>query len=153
MVRPPAVAIRDLLDFGGSGDLEKFHGLPGPEPGQKHQKSGFSWSWGPFWAKRPPTKFDRILNADPVNPVRGPMCSWDPRYGRWGGGGGRHFVDWGPVLSVVDATKRNSNPKKRGENVGKYNFRCGSNEPIFVENGAILAPGAPYRGRARTEKT
>ena len=31
-----------------------------------------------------------MLNADPVNPVWGPMCPWGPGYGRLGGG-------WGPL--------------------------------------------------------
>ena len=80
MVRPPAAAIRDLLDFWGLGDFEKFRVLPGPELGQK-RRSGFSRSWVPFWAQRPPTKFDHMLNADPANPVWGPMCPWGPSYG------------------------------------------------------------------------
>ena len=36
--------------------------------------------------KHLPTKFDRMLNADPVNPVWGRTCPWDPRYGRFGEG-------------------------------------------------------------------
>ena len=48
----------------GLGDLEKFRGHPGPETGQKRRKNGFSWSWGPLWAKRLPTKVDCMLNAD-----------------------------------------------------------------------------------------
>ena len=85
---------------------------PGPQTGQKRRKGGFSRSWGPFWVKRPPTKFDRMLNADPVNPVWGPMCPWGPSYGRFGGAGG-HFVGWGPVLSVRDQTKKNQNVENR----------------------------------------
>ena len=50
--------------------------------GQKHPKSGFSRCWGPFWAKRPPTTFDRTLHAGAMNTVWGPMCPWGPRYGR-----------------------------------------------------------------------
>ena len=90
-VRPPAVAICDLLDFWGSRD--KFHRHPGPEMGQRRRKSGFSRSWGPFWAKRPPTKFDRMLNADPVNLVWGPMCPWGPRYGPFFFGGGAKILN------------------------------------------------------------
>ena len=45
-----------------------------------------------------------MLNADPVNPVWGPMCPWGPSYGRLGGGGG-HFFGWGLVLSVRDQTE------------------------------------------------
>ena len=83
-------------------DLEKFCGRLGPETAQKGHKSGFSRSWGPFWAKHPPTKFDRMLNVDPVNPVWAPMCPWDPIYGRFGGGWrlfrhlGTGFVGSGP---------------------------------------------------------
>ena len=72
--QPVSPAIRDLLVRGGLGDLKKFRGRPGPETGQKHPKSGFSRSWGPFWAKRSLIKFDRMLNADPVNPVWGSIC-------------------------------------------------------------------------------
>ena len=57
MVRPPAAAIRDLLVLRGLGDLEKFRG---PVRGQKRAKNSKKWifgSWGPFWARRPPTKF------------------------------------------------------------------------------------------------
>ena len=86
MVWPPVAAIRDLLDFFGVGGISRPPGAPN---GPKTRKSGFSRSWGPFWAKCLQTKFDCMLNADPVNPVRGPTCPWDPRYGRFGGG-------WGP---------------------------------------------------------
>ena len=44
-----------------------------------------------------------MLNANPVKPVWGPMCLWDPGYGRFQGGWGR-FVGWGPDLSVRDST-------------------------------------------------
>ena len=64
--------------FGGLGDLERFRGRPGPETGQKHRKGG-----SPVLGL---TKLDRMLNADPVNPVWGPMRPWGPRYGRFGGG-------------------------------------------------------------------
>ena len=46
--------------FGGLG---QFRGRPGPETGQKRRKGGYSRSEGPFWVRRPPTKFDRMLNA------------------------------------------------------------------------------------------
>ena len=65
----PQFAIYCFL--GGLADLVKLCGRPGPETGQKHRKSGFSQSCGPFWAKRPPTKFDRTLNAGTQNPVWG----------------------------------------------------------------------------------
>ena len=58
-VWPPAAAIRDLLVFGDLGDLKKIRGHKGPETRQQRQKSGFPRSWGPFWAKRLPTEFDR----------------------------------------------------------------------------------------------
>ena len=38
----------------------------------------FSRSWRPFWVKHLPTKFDRKLNADPVNPMWSPMCPLGP---------------------------------------------------------------------------
>ena len=60
----------------------------GARNGPKTPESGFSRSWGPFWAKRQVTKYDRMLNADPLNPVWAPMCPWGPRYecsgGAWG---------------------------------------------------------------------
>ena len=40
MVRPPAVAIHDLLVLGGPGDLEKFRG---PVQGPKLAKNGKKW--------------------------------------------------------------------------------------------------------------
>ena len=93
-VPPPPAAIRGLLGvFGVLGDLEKICGRPGPEMGQKSQRSGFFRSWGPFWVERPPTKSDRMLTAPRVNPVLGPMCPWDPSYGRFGGA-------LGAILSV-----------------------------------------------------
>ena len=57
----------------GSGGLREILRPPGARNGPKMPKSGFSRSWGPFWAKRPPTKFDHMQYADPVNPVWGPM--------------------------------------------------------------------------------
>ena len=54
--------------FGGLGGLENFCGRPGPKIGQKHPKSRFSRCCGPFWAKRPPTTFDRTLNVGAVTP-------------------------------------------------------------------------------------
>ena len=143
---PPAAAIRDLLDFWGSGGLREICGRPWPKTGQKRRRSGFPRSWRLFWGNRPPVKFDRMLNGDPVNPVWGPMCPWGPRYGRFGEAGG-HFVGWGPVLWVRDRTeKKLSDPKTMLEkNLFFLQFQ---REPIFVENRAILAPDAPYRGRA-----
>ena len=67
----------------GTGHLEKFRGHPGPKMGQKR---GFSRSLGAFWAKR-------VLNADPLNPVWGPMCPLGPGYGRFLGG-------WGPFRQL-----------------------------------------------------
>ena len=88
MVRPPAAAIRHLLVFGCPGDLKKFCRPFGASNGPKTPKSGFSQSWGPFWTKHPPTKFDRMLNTDPLNPVWGPRCPWGLGYGRFFLGGG-----------------------------------------------------------------
>ena len=91
--------------FWGSGGLKEISRPPGAQNGPKTPKSVFSRSWGPFWAKRPPPNFVCMLNADPVNPVWGPMCPRGPRYRRSGGGGlGGHFVGWGPVLFVRDPT-------------------------------------------------
>ena len=92
MVRPPAAAIRDLLVFGRLGDLEKFC------RSQKRQKVDFPGLGGRSGRNTRRPKFDRMLNADPLNPVCGPMCLWGPRYGRFGGAWGR-FVGWGPVFS------------------------------------------------------
>ena len=76
--------------FLGSGRLEKkLRPHSGPKTNQKRRKGGFSRSWGPFWANRPPTKFDRMRNPDAVNPVWSPMCPWGTRYGHSGGA-------WGP---------------------------------------------------------
>ena len=56
----------------GLGDLQKFRGRLAPKTGPKR---GFSRCGGPFWAKRPVSKFDHILLicADPVAPVWAPM--------------------------------------------------------------------------------
>ena len=67
-----------------------------------------------LWTKHPPTKFDRMLHADPVNPVWCPTCPWDPRYGRfWGSFGlfcwlGTGFVGYGPnqQKTVLAVTRR-----------------------------------------------
>ena len=98
MVWPPAAAICDLLLFGGLGK-----NFCGPVRGPKRAINTKKWNspvLGPFWAKRPLTKFDCMLNADPMNPVWGPTCPRDPRHSRLGGRAGGHFVGWGPVLSV-----------------------------------------------------
>ena len=62
---------------------------------------------------------------------------------------GRDIVGSGPVLSVwAPSNKTVSDQKKVEKQVDFFIFCCGSNEPISVEKRAILAPGAPYRGRA-----
>ena len=107
--------------FGALGDLEKFR-----ETGQKRRKSGISRSWRPFWAKRPPTS--RMLNADPVNPVWGPMCPWDPRYCRFFlRGAAGHFVSRGPISSVRDPTDKKNRSRK-------FCFSLRFQRPVFVEN-------------------
>ena len=92
-----------IYSFLGVWGTERNFAAPfGARNGPKTPKSGCFRSSGPFWAKHPPTKFDRMLNADPLNPVWGPTCPWGPRYGRfWGGSGpfrrlGTGFVGWGP---------------------------------------------------------
>ena len=63
-----------------------------------------------------------MLNTDPVNPVWGPICPWDPRYGRFGGDWGP-FVGRGPVLSVRDPTDpKISDPPKIEESLEKKKF-------------------------------
>ena len=103
MVRPPAAAIRDLRLLGVWGTWRNFAAPSGARNGPRTPKGRFSWSWGPFWRKHPPTKFDRMLNADPLNPVWGPTCPWGPGYDRFLGG---HFVGWRLVLSVRDSTDK-----------------------------------------------
>ena len=66
--------------FWGSGGLTEISRPPRAQNGPKTPKSGFSWSWGPLWVKRPLTKFVCVLNVDPVNPVWGPTCPWDLRW-------------------------------------------------------------------------
>ena len=130
--------------FLGSRGLKEIPWPPEARNGPKTPEKWISRSWGPFWAKRPPTKFDRMLNEDPVNPVWGSMCPWGPQYGCFGEVGG-HFVGWGPVfVGYGPNRKKTFGP----ENNVEFFFSCSANEPIFVENGAILAPDAPYRGRA-----
>ena len=75
--------------------MEKFRNLVWAKNWPKTPKSGFSRSWDPLWAKRPPNQFDRMPNADPMNPAWGPTCPWEPRYGRFAGG-------LGAVSSVGD---------------------------------------------------
>ena len=124
--------------FGGLGDREIFRPPPGPETGQKRPKGGFSWSWGAFWAKRPPAKFDWLVNADPVTLFGVPCVPGVRDTGALGGAGGR-FVSWGPVSSVRGPTgKNNSNQKK-------CCFQLRFQRAYFCR---ILAPGAPYRSRA-----
>ena len=67
-----------------------------------------------------------MLNADPANPVWGPMCSWGPGYCRWGGAGGC-FVGWGPVLSVRDPTDKKT--VSAGGKLGAGGECFGSSEP------------------------
>ena len=70
--------------FRGSGGHRNFKAPFGARNRPKKPESGFSRSWGPFWARRPPTKFVCMLSADPMNPVWGPMCPWGPSYRRFG---------------------------------------------------------------------
>ena len=84
MVQPPQFLICDLR-FGTPGGLRE---ISRPHSGPKTPKSRFSRSWGPFWARRAPTKFVCMLNADPLNPVWGPLCPQGPRHGRSRG----HYV-------------------------------------------------------------
>ena len=86
---------RDLLVFEGSGSVQ-FCGRPGPKWAKNTQK--WIFPWGPICAKPPLTKFDRMLNVDPVNPVWGSMCPWGPGCGGFGG--------LGAILSAGDRFSR-----------------------------------------------
>ena len=79
--------------LGDLGTERNFAAPFRPRKGAKTPKSGFSRSWGPFWARCPPTKVVCMLNADPVNPVWGPMCPWGLGYGRFWG-------RWGPFRQL-----------------------------------------------------
>ena len=73
--------------FWGFGGLREIAlALFGAKNGPKTPKSGFSRSWGLFWAKCPSTKFDGMINADSLNSVWGPMCPWGPRHRHSRGG-------------------------------------------------------------------
>ena len=104
---------------------------------------------GAAQGETPADQFDRMLNADPVNPVWGSMCLWAARYGRFFlGGGWGPFVGWGPVLSVRDHIKKSWTRKI--ENFVDF-FCCGPNKPIFVKTEWPLMP--PIGAVRRTEKT
>ena len=112
--------------------------------GQKRAKNAGKMDFsvlGLFWVKRPPTKLDRMLNADLVNPVWGPMCPWGPNYAVLLGG-------LGAISSVGDESPKNIRTPKNRKKWCFLCFHCGSNEAIFVQNRTILAPEAPFRGRA-----
>ena len=70
--------ISRFTGFGGSGGKRNFAAPFGAQNWPKTPNGGFSRSWGPFWAKHPPTKFDHTLNADPVNPMWTPMSPLGP---------------------------------------------------------------------------
>ena len=74
-------------------DVEKFRGRPGPKTGPKRQKDDFPGLGGRSGRNARRTKFDRMPNADPVNPVWGPICPWGPGYGRFG-------ECWGPFRQL-----------------------------------------------------
>ena len=66
---------------------------------------------------------------------------------------GRDFGGWAPVLLVRDPTdKKKFGPEKIEKKRLKFLFHVAVSEKyVFLKNGAILAPGAPYRA-VRTEK-
>ena len=123
-VLPPAVTIRNLLHFWGSSELREI-----------------------LW---PPTKFDCMLHADPVNPVWGPMCPWGMRDGHFWGRAGCHFVSWGLIVSVRDPPG-----KKNADSEEMVNFFF----PVAVPTGLLsskterFCPLVPPIGAMRTEKT
>ena len=73
---------------------------PGARNGPKTPTSEFCRSWGPFWANRLLTKFDRVRNADPVN-LFGVPCATGVRDMAVFFGGGV-----GAILSVGDRFSR-----------------------------------------------
>ena len=91
MVRPPAAAIRDLLAFGGLGDLEKFCG-------QRHQKVDFPG----LGAVLGETSADKVCFRAKCGPSEVPCVPGARDMAVLGLAGG-HFVSWGPVL-VRDPT-------------------------------------------------
>ena len=124
----------------------------GAQNGPKTPKSGFFQFWGPFWAKRPPTKFDRMVNAAPVSPVWGPMCPWGPANGRF-------FWGLGAILSVGDRfcrlgtqpTKirfgRNSAPPGSFGNVLAHRNRICVAQLSYSDNAGGFHPSFPGDSR------
>ena len=147
--------IRDLLVFGAWGTWRNFATPFGAQTGPKTPKRRFSRSWGALWAKRPLTKFDRMLNADPVNPVWGPMCPWGPRYGRFFFGGG----GLGAISSVGDRfcglgtqpTKRFGPEKNRTRMLIFFSVAVPTS--LFLSKTERFWPLVPPIGAVRTEKT
>ena len=117
--------------------------------GPKLAKNTQKWA---FWAKRRLTKFDRMLYADPVNPVWVP-CDPGTLSPFWRGQGGR-FIGWGPVLSVLEL-KILGLPKIE-KNLEIFILHCDFKKCLFVEEGAfflLFRPLVQPTGAVRTEKT
>ena len=81
---------------------------PGARNGPKMPKNVFSRVWEPFWAKRPPTKFDHMIYAAPVNPV-GVPC--DPGREIW------------PDVSSVGARFCQFRTRKKSKRVFYFSLR------------------------------
>ena len=78
MFRPPAAAIRDLLDLGGLGDLEK---LGGPIRGPKQAKNGKKWIFpvlGAVLGYMPPDQSCLHAKCGPSEPCLGSHVSLGP---------------------------------------------------------------------------
>ena len=65
--------------FLGVRGLREISQPPGAQSGPKMPQKRMFPVLGPFWAKCAPTKFDRLLSADPVNSCLGPHVSFRPQ--------------------------------------------------------------------------
>ena len=110
--------------FWGSGGLREISRPPGAQSGPKTPDSGFSRSWGPFWAKHPSTRFVCM-------PCLASHLSPGPRYRRSCGA-------WGPFSSVGDRfCLLGTQPTKNGfgrnsKPPGSFREVFGSSEPRRV---------------------
>ena len=91
--------------------------------------------------KRPPTKFDRMLDADPVNPVWGSMCSiFLGAVGAISSVGDR-------FLSVSDPTDKRFLPQKIEKRLIFLVFIAVPTSLFSSKTERFWPPGAPHRGR------
>ena len=145
--------IRELLVFGGLGDLEKFRGLVWGPKRAKNTKKWFFLVLGSVLGETSADQIRSHAKRGPSESRLGSHVSLEPVSTGSPGEGGDHFIGWGPVLSVRDPTDQKYFGR---EKYRKNIFCCGFKKRVVVQNGAIFLLFRPLVhpvGAVRNEKT